>query len=166
MATVHGYAVTCNPTVDDQVKARILRQRPYHPWHLMDLAAFLCVEGYSDAARDQIVDAVDEGYLLDSLVALRILEPHDLPGAAAALEAGRKRRAERALTTLSVEPFMPGPDEPDPFDEVLELDAALDAEDTSRLDRRLAEMRQWYDEHGSWGDWVDRQGGISREVRS
>lgn len=93
---------------EHQIRSRILQSRPYHPWWLMPLAEFLTTSGYGDSARNRIVDSVDDGMLLDSLVVDGSLEPVDLPGAEAALESGRRWRSSR---TLSVEPFMPD-DEP------------------------------------------------------
>ncbi len=116
-------------TISDQIRSRILHQRPYHPWWLMPLAEFLTQSGYGTSARNRIVDGVDDGLFLSSLVVEGSMDSADLIGAEAALESGRAWRSSR---TLTVEPFMPDPDEPDPFDEVLELDAVFDEADAAR----------------------------------
>ncbi len=103
-----------------QSRARILRDRPYHPWWLMPLAEHLDHCGYGNSARGAVIDHIEDGGFLTSLVVAGSLESADLAGAEAALESGRRRRAARRLT---VEPFLPGPDEPDPFDEVAEFEA-------------------------------------------
>jgi hypothetical protein len=71
---------------------RVLQERPYHPWHLLPLAAFLCESEweYTDAARRVIVDALEQGASLDMLVKEGWLEPSDLPEAGRLLRSGRR----------------------------------------------------------------------------
>ncbi len=156
-----------------QARARILHQRPYHPWYLMPLAEHLTQCGYGTSARNRIVDGVDAGMFLESLVVEGSIDQVDLAGAETALEAGRAWRTSR---TLTVEPFMPGADEPDPFDEVLALDAEFDRQDddAARLDRRIRELvAEWeppvehYEptaqdlaDYGEWSEGIDYRAAV------
>ncbi len=115
--------------VTDRTKARILRQRPYHPWHLIPLAAMLCEEGYSDHSRGAIMDEVETGHCLDFIVSIGLLEPVDLVGAGDALDAGR-----RPPWSAELDPDAPLiPPELDPDDDT-------ETDDAANLDRRIREL--------------------------
>ncbi len=130
-APVRQPAAGTDNGVADRTKARILRQRPYHPWHLIPLAAMLCEEGYSDHSRGAIMDEVESGHCLDFIVSIGLLEPADLRSAGDALDAGRQ-------PPWSPEPEPDAPLVPPELDQDAEdEDAEGDAE---RLDRRIREL--------------------------
>lgn len=146
---------------------RVLRDRPYLAWHLIPLAAYLCVQEYSDPMRNRIIDWVIDGGLLESAVVDGILERGDLAYAQYALDSGRMRRARQPAPMLppirggapvgdelpslllgNDEPFLPGPDddrEPTPA----ELDAVYDIIDAPVLS-----------EHQRWVREVEAQRGL------
>ncbi len=82
-------------------RAQVLWDRPYMPWHLIDLAEFLVAAGYGAAARDVITDAVEAGWLLESLALNGEIEPADVAGAQVALDAGWARRDRRKADRIS-----------------------------------------------------------------
>lgn len=71
---------------------RVLQERPYHPWHLLPLAAYLCESewDYTDSARRVIIDALEQGATLEMLVREGWLEPSDLAEARRLLRSGRR----------------------------------------------------------------------------
>lgn len=94
MATVHlnghfGQSVL-------SARDRVLNERPYHPWHLIPLAVFLCESGweYTDEARRRIVEAAEEGRPLRHMVRDGWLEPTDLRAAQKRLREGRRWLAD------------------------------------------------------------------------
>ncbi len=131
-----------------QIWSRILQSRPFHPWHLMDLAAYLCGQGYSDSARGQIMDKVEASTSLDLLVEQRLLEPADLTGAQDALAAG--------LHALKAdpEPFHPGEDGDAPYHP-----SPADWESYRAWSESIAMMREWYRDNPDFHSWLESQGG-------
>lgn len=79
----------------------VLQWRPYLRWDLIPLASYLIEQGYSNGARNAIVDGVASGLSLQHLVASWDLEPADLDGAEEAMARGRRRaRKGRRVQTI------------------------------------------------------------------
>lgn len=178
MATLQQTRVPVQRTA----RERVLRDRPYHPWRYLPLAAYLCEREYSDGMRNRIVDFIADGGFLESLVVVGALEPEDLDGAKEALAEGRAWHAARAARAAAEHDGAPEPDAPDGaitrapgYREALERDGVTltpdgepyepteeDREDYRRyLDEqdRLEAMREWYRTRPPFAEWLESQGG-------
>ncbi len=81
--------------------------RPYCPIGLVPAAAALCESSYCYESRHRIIDRLKQGFSLDALAAVGLVEREDVPELARCLERGRAdaaRAHRRRLADSSVEP--------------------------------------------------------------
>jgi hypothetical protein len=68
--------------------ARILADRPYHPWCLIPLTATLIERDYPSWTRVVVVDTIEHGGTIAGTIAAEWLEPEHRAAAEAAIAAG------------------------------------------------------------------------------